>query len=155
MIATIEEDQLVIEPTTASGADSLIAYRLHRLEQELQELVKAMQSSTVTLGAQMTALSNQVGQFQAGLPEYYAPRREANERHANIEQRFGEIDERMELRSRIVDARLKAAEDRITGSQTQIDRLVTLGWGFVSALVITLGTAVIALLRTTPGAPGT
>src|SRR2546430_252082 len=86
---------------------NVTAWRLDHLEEQFKELVKAVQTSGTALGAQITALSNQIGQGLANLPVNYAPRPEADERHKAINARFEALD-------RLLVERHKAIEDQFS-----------------------------------------
>lgn len=131
--------------------ESLGEWRLRSLEDEMKELVRAFQGATSTLGAQITALSNQIGTGLAALPEHYAPRREAEERHRAIGEQLDDLDRRLDERKANVDKRFDSLEknldQRITSNSKSID--VLRGW-LVGAVIAALGacaTAVLDLLK--------
>lgn len=113
--------------------NAVTQHRLQMLEEGIKDLRTVIEKSVGTLGGQMTALQTTLVAFQQELPKSYTPRPEAEERHKGVNLSLEDMDRRIgENRERIV-------------------RLENLGWAFVVGLVTTLGTAVIALLRTQPG----
>lgn len=138
--------------------EGVTAWRLGELEKTVAELVKAFQSSTSALGSQITALSNQIGNGLASLPEHYSPRREAEERHSSINERFLDhdrrfadyekaLEQRFILRDKALDEREKRLSDRITANTRLIQRIEGAGWGLAAGLLLALAGAAIALLK--------
>lgn len=148
---------------------NVTVWRLDQLEDQMKELIGALQSATSTLGAQITALSNQVGVGLAALPDHYAPRREAEERHSAINERFEDIDRRLaaaekgleqrfQLRDKALDEReesLKQAigaaekrvDNRIDANTKLIQRIEGAGWALAAGLLLSIAGVLFSLLK--------
>lgn len=148
---------------------NVTAWRLQELEKKVDEAVRVVQQGTVAVGAQITALSNQIGQSLAALPEHYSPRREAEERHTAINEHFDDLDrratefekgleQRFALRDKALDERErrineqivaieKRLRDGITANTKLIQRVEGAGWGLAAGLLLALAGAAFALLK--------
>lgn len=137
---------------------NVTAWRLEQLEDQIKTLVQALQSSTSSLGSQITALSNQIGVGLASLPDNYAPRREAEERHRGINERFDEIERRQQnfekaleqrflLRDKALDERERGINERITGNTKLIQRIEGAGWGLAAGLLLSLAGTAFSVLK--------
>lgn len=156
----VEDEQ----PRSRNG-ESTLAYRLRRMEEELRDLTRSLQSSVSTLGAGITAVSNQIGTFSANLPDAYTPRREADKRHEAIEDRFKDLDRRLDERKANQEQRFIALElqqrelevrqtQKHTANENRIDRIERAAWaGAISVLMLLLG-VVFAIFKATSGAGG-
>lgn len=156
-------------PDTHDTDGNVTAWRLQQLEDQIGKLVQATQAATTTLGAQITALSNQIGQGLAALPEHYAPRREAEERHRGINEHFDDLDQRaialekaleqrFALRDKALDEREarikdqmtaieKRLNDRIDENRKGIQRIESAGWGLAAGLLVSFAGVAFALLK--------
>jgi hypothetical protein len=142
-------------PTQSGPEDAdetgLTSFRVGRLEQQLSELVTRSEGWHTTLGAQITALSNQIGTGLASLPDHYTPRREAEERHRGIDERFDALERRMDDREKSADGRFKEraadVDRRVAENTGRISRMEGAGWGFALMLLATLAAALAAYFK--------
>lgn len=126
---------------------NVTAWRLQQIEDQIRELTKALQGSVTSLGAQITALSNQIGSGLASLPDHYAPRREAEERHGAIDERFAALDKQLRDRAEANAGRWTAHDQRIEASVKRIERIEQAGWAFAIGMVIMLLGVVFAIVK--------
>lgn len=146
--------------------DGLTSYRVGHLEKQMDDLMLRSEGWHNSLGTSITALSNQIGNFQASLPEYYAPRREANERHQAIEARFDSVEHRFEDRRAVIDQRVldltkevdqritqlrgdldQRFKDNVTTNTKRIERIEVAIWGLVVGVLMSLGGLFIELFK--------
>lgn len=123
---------------------SVMLHRLATVEQGQKDLQAMVKEAVGQLGGQLTALQTQLAVWQQELPKSYTPRPEAAERHRGVEDRFDAIERRHE-------DYVAVTNNRIDHNIKRIERLESLGWGFVVGLVMSLGAALFAIVRTTPG----
>src|SRR5205085_4392256 len=126
---------------------------------KIDELVTRSEGWWSSLGAQNTALSNQIGNTLAALPGLYSPRPEAEERHRAIGERFEDVDRRFAdhghdaiaqqmraLEQRLTD-RAAVVDDQIKVNRSHIERIEQLGWGFVVGLLMLTAGVLFAIFR--------
>jgi chromosome segregation ATPase len=109
-----------------------VSYRLERLEKEVQDFSLRAEGWHNALASGMTAIQTQVTASQLSMPDHYAPRKEANERHEAITQHFASLERRIDD----VGKRIDSMEGRF--------------WAILSGLVLVGVSAIIGLLRTIP-----
>jgi hypothetical protein len=128
-----------------------MSFRVGRLEQQLAEFMVRSEGWHNTLAVQNTALSNQIGTGLASLPEHYAPRREAAERHRAIEDHFKALEKQIEDHNEATNKRFmdRAADvdRRIEANAVRVSRLEQAGWGVALLLLGSLGTALMAYFK--------
>lgn len=140
------------QPTTEDADEAgLTSFRIGRLERQVEELTVRSEGWHNTLGAQFTALSHQIGNGLASLPDHYTPRREAEERHRGIDERFDSLERRMDDREKAADDRFKEraadVDRRVAENTGRIGRMEGAGWGFALMLLATLAAALAAYFK--------
>lgn len=72
-------------------------WRLDATEKRFEEFMVRSEGWHSTLGAQITALSGQLGQAIASLPDYYTPRKEGEARYESLRARVTTLESQVNL----------------------------------------------------------
>ena len=136
---------------TTPPATPANGYRLERLERDLATLQAQLHAYQTSIDSKLSTILSQLSESRESLPDRYIPRREYNERHANIVQ--DTIDVRKDMEKRLeeeVSGQERRRQEILAGLEKRIrdieDSITWLTRLIIGAIITALITGTVGLL---------